>query len=144
VLAPALGILAGALARRMVLAMLITLVLFLGIRLPVEFFLRPNYEPAITLTWSLDAPKPTTMSDTDWTISSGWLDGQGNQVNQIKCSGSQSFQQCLKADGVRAQYVTYQPADRFWPFQWIETGIYLACAALALGATAWLVRRRLT
>jgi len=39
--------------------------------------------------------------------------------------------------------VSYQPADRFWTFQWIETGIYLGFAALALVAALWLVRSRL-
>lgn len=32
--------------------------------------------------------------------------------------------------------VTYQPPSRFWPFQWAETGIFLA-AALALGALSY-------
>ena len=38
--------------------------------------------------------------------------------------------------------VTYQPADRFWPFQWAELGIFLA-AGLALCAVAyWWLRRQ--
>jgi acyl-coenzyme A synthetase/AMP-(fatty) acid ligase len=49
----------------------------------------------------------------------------------------------MEADGYRGNYLSYQPADRFWTFQWIETSIYLAISALALGATFWLVRRRL-
>jgi hypothetical protein len=40
-------------------------------------------------------------------------------------------------------YLSNQPANRFWTFQWIETSIYLAIAMLAPGATFWLVRRRL-
>ncbi|WP_326642834.1 ABC transporter permease [Nonomuraea fuscirosea] len=42
------------------------------------------------------------------------------------------------------QQATYQPLERFWPFQWIETGIY---ALLTLGLTwlsFWWIRRRLT
>ena len=31
------------------------------------------------------------------------------------------------------QVVTYQPASRYWPLQWIETGIYLAFALLLAG-----------
>jgi hypothetical protein len=30
----------------------------------------------------------------------------------------------------------------FWHFQFIETGIFLALTAAALGATVWLLRRR--
>ncbi len=145
VLVLAVGILAGALTRHTVVAMFITLVLFLGIRLPVEFFLRPNYEPAITLTWPLNGQDPGTVSAVDWTLSRGWLDAQGKEFTNLRCAANanQTVTQCLQSQGDRGYYVTYQPADRFWTFQWIETSIYLACAALALGAAVWLVRRRL-
>ncbi|MCW2880913.1 MAG: hypothetical protein JWQ95_5013 [Sphaerisporangium sp.] len=42
------------------------------------------------------------------------------------------------------QQATYQPLERFWPFQWIETGIY---TLLTLGLTwfcFWWIRRRLS
>ncbi|MFC6084758.1 ABC transporter permease [Sphaerisporangium aureirubrum] len=42
------------------------------------------------------------------------------------------------------QKAVYQPLERFWPFQWIETGIY---AVLTLGLTwfsFWWIRRRLS
>ncbi|MEU0569840.1 ABC transporter permease [Nonomuraea sp. NPDC005983] len=42
------------------------------------------------------------------------------------------------------QKATYQPLERFWPFQWIESGIY---ALLTLGLTwlsFWWIRRRLS
>ncbi len=42
------------------------------------------------------------------------------------------------------QSVTYQPASRFWPLQWIETGIYLLLAAGLGGVCVWQVRRRRT
>jgi hypothetical protein len=37
---------------------------------------------------------------------------------------------------------TYQPASRFWPFQWIEGGWLLALSVLLIAVTVWLVRRR--
>ncbi len=40
-----------------------------------------------------------------------------------------------------AQLTTYQPASRFWPFQWIEGGWLLALSLLLIAATIWLVRR---
>jgi hypothetical protein len=51
---------------------------------------------------------------------------------------------CHKAlAGMRLrQSVTYQPASRFWPLQWIETGIYLVLAAGLGGVCVWQVRRR--
>lgn len=38
--------------------------------------------------------------------------------------------------------VSYQPAMRFWPFQLIESGIYLVLAALLLAGTSLVVRCR--
>jgi hypothetical protein len=40
------------------------------------------------------------------------------------------------------QLTSYQPASRFWPFQWIEGGWLLALSLLLIAATVWLVRRR--
>jgi hypothetical protein len=39
-------------------------------------------------------------------------------------------------------WTSYQPASRFWTFQWIEGGWLLALSVLLIAATVWLVRRR--
>ena len=42
------------------------------------------------------------------------------------------------------QLVTFQPASRFWAFQWFETGIFLLAAiALAVFCAQRIRRRRL-
>ncbi|MGO8859617.1 MAG: ABC transporter permease subunit [Acidimicrobiales bacterium] len=38
--------------------------------------------------------------------------------------------------------VTYQPASRFWPFQWAEMGIFLAAALALCGIAYWWLRRQ--
>jgi hypothetical protein len=38
---------------------------------------------------------------------------------------------------------TYQPASRYWAFQWIETGIFVALSLLLAGFCFWWLRRRL-
>ena len=38
--------------------------------------------------------------------------------------------------------LTYQPASRFWPFQWAEMGIFLAAALVLCGLTFWWLRRQ--
>ena len=38
--------------------------------------------------------------------------------------------------------VTYQPASRYWPLQWYETGIFVAAAVALAGLSFWLLRRR--
>jgi hypothetical protein len=52
-----------------------------------------------------------------------------------------TFAQCLAQHGY-TQWTSYQPASRFWPFQWIESGWLLALSVLLIAATVWLVRRR--
>ena len=42
------------------------------------------------------------------------------------------------------EVVTYQPANRYWTFQWAETAIFLAGALGLVGFSFWWVRRRLT
>jgi hypothetical protein len=38
-------------------------------------------------------------------------------------------------------WMLYHPADRFWPFQYIEAGIFTALAVLLLLLAIWRVRR---
>jgi ABC-type transport system involved in multi-copper enzyme maturation permease subunit len=38
--------------------------------------------------------------------------------------------------------VTYQPANRYWTFQWLETGVFVALALLAAAGCYWWVTRR--
>jgi hypothetical protein len=38
--------------------------------------------------------------------------------------------------------VMYQPADRFWTFQAIESGIFVLLAVLLVGISRWLLRHR--
>jgi hypothetical protein len=40
--------------------------------------------------------------------------------------------------------ILYQPGDRFWTFQGIEAGIFLALAALLVGLTVYWVTHRLS
>jgi hypothetical protein len=37
---------------------------------------------------------------------------------------------------------TYQPANRYWPFQWYETAIYVVAAAALAGFCFWWIRHR--
>ncbi|TDD16404.1 ABC transporter permease [Nonomuraea diastatica] len=97
-----------------------------------------------------------------WVLSSELLDPSGRDIGgsdsegaiQVSttsgpCSpaGAASGQDICMAEINRLGYrqqATYQPLDRFWPFQWIETGIY---ALLTLGLTwfsFWWIRRRLS
>jgi hypothetical protein len=39
-------------------------------------------------------------------------------------------------------FATYQPGYRFWPFQFIETGIFAALAAALIAVAFFVTRRR--
>ena len=55
-------------------------------------------------------------------------------------SSDARFLGCLQDQGIRLA-VTYQPAGRYWEFQWLETGIFLALAGSLGGVCFWRIRR---
>jgi hypothetical protein len=62
---------------------------------------------------------------------------------KVSQSAQQSMQECVsKVGATYHELVTYQPAGRYWAFQWTELAVY-GTAALLLGAfCVWWVRRR--
>jgi hypothetical protein len=49
--------------------------------------------------------------------------------------------QCFTQHGY-TQVTSYQPASRFWEFQFIEGGWLLGMSVLLIALTVWMVRRR--
>jgi hypothetical protein len=140
--AVALGIFAGTIWRRMLPAMAVTLVGFAGLRAALAILVRPHYLPARTLTFpvygSTDGP---SMSRGDWVLSSGVRDAAGKMVlpdGGVMCPPGASNPRggaCGAELGIGPgayNWQLYQPAGRFWLFQGIETGIFVALAALLL------------
>jgi hypothetical protein len=152
----AIGAVAGVLVRRVIPAMLATLAVWGGLAFATGAYLRPHYEaPLVTSNPSVPGSA--------WVMSQWWAQG-GKPV------GLSAVNRVLQAVGVQAsapgrfqghgfyghgsspaQYLiqhgfvrmtTYQPASRFWPFQFIEAGWLLALSVLLIAATIWLVRRR--
>ena len=75
----ALGLFAGALTRRTVAAIFLTVVLFVAIRVPVELLWRPNFETPLTVTYSIDQQNPPALSNQDWIVSQGYIDAHRNR-----------------------------------------------------------------
>jgi hypothetical protein len=65
---------------------------------------------------------------------------RGGGIN-ISAKQSNPVTDCLNQAGYH-ELAVYQPSYRYWDFQRIEAGIYLAMATLATGVTYWLVLRR--
>jgi ABC-type transport system involved in multi-copper enzyme maturation permease subunit len=161
VFAMALGICAGALIRRTVPAMAVTLGGFIAARVAVTLWLRPHYLSAVTLTRSLTAQ--IQPSGSYWLISQGarnpagqLMPGPQDQVAAFgvpvsslprACAGLARLtggvtSSCRAALTGFHSFVTYQPASRFWPFQGIETGVFVGLAAILLAVAAVALIRR--
>ncbi|MEH0843382.1 transporter [Micromonospora sp. CPCC 205711] len=148
--AVALGIFAGTFWGRMLPAMTVTLVGFIGVRAAVAILVRPHYQPARTLTFPVEGTGPAQRHRGDWVLASGVRSADGKMVaadSQIQCAppGQGPRERVCGADlglGPGAyNWRLYQPADRFWLFQGIETGIFVALAALLLFLALRRIRR---
>jgi hypothetical protein len=119
-----LAVLFGQLIGRTIPAMLSALVPWVAVRLIVEFLFRPQFM----------APLPYTDHCTGHCF--------GNAIVDVPPATGHLGDLLVRASGAAGP--AYQPASRFWAFQSIEAGIFVALTLLALGATVWLVRRRAT
>jgi len=132
----AFAVLAGLLIRRSIPAMIAAFVPWLAIRLVVEYVFRPHFLAPLVFVQRCSSPQtcmggaglgfipPVTGHIGDWVLGMG---GPGT-VALLR--------------GHLGNTWLYQPADRFWTFQSIEAGIFVALAAIALGAAIWLLHRR--
>ncbi|MFI5271559.1 MAG: hypothetical protein ACHQ4H_00830 [Ktedonobacterales bacterium] len=154
----ALAIAAGALLRRAIPAMVITLAGFLAVRLPIESHLRPYFQHPLSASFDITASPGAgaSISRADWQFDSYFVNQAGQRLNDRQvydaCLNNTGngigatkldFLQCVHSHGWLLNQI-YQPADRFWTFQAIETSIFVALAIALLGLTVWWVRRRLS
>jgi ABC-type transport system involved in multi-copper enzyme maturation permease subunit len=159
--AVALGIAAGALLRRVLPAMAVTLAGFVVVRGVIALWLRHHYLSPVTVYYSVT--RSFTPPGSYWSLASGVLfpNGQpidqntngnvlnGVPVNYLPASCNQTTRgaftpppSCTQALAHFRGYLTYQPADRYWTFQGIETGIFLVLAAALIAVTAVTLLRR--
>jgi hypothetical protein len=160
-LAFAVGLLAGTVARRVIPAMAVTLLGYAVIRFPVEFLLRPRYLPparlwGVPFTGGLPLPTNAWQLGQDPVAPDGHTVLTGAQFDQVQHTAAlalhpnpaarsdylQQLDQWLQAHGY-TQVLTYQPAGRFWAFQGIEAAICLILALAAIAVAYRLVLRRL-
>jgi hypothetical protein len=161
-----LGTATGALIRRAVPAMAVTLAIFAAVQVAVPLWVRPHLLPPDrtvvsgpsffesasmsvgTLTASTVPGQPGA-----WIVSSGAINASGQRVSTIpvaclpgspaKGKAAPDLGACMASRGIR-EAITYQPLSRYWPFQWIETGIFLGLALVLAGCCFWRLGRRRT
>jgi hypothetical protein len=154
VFALALVVSAGTLLRRSMAAVGVALAGFLVAHFTIAGWLRPHYLPPARIAWRIGVPQHRRfLYDSDWLIASGISDGRGplhalESVNLIcppKVHGElQIIDACLRQHRWTYNTLIYHPSARFWPFQLIESAIYVGMAAILLMVAIWRIRARLT
>jgi len=92
----------------------------------------------------------SNVPDGAWLISSQTTTASGSTTlgaMPSACGASmQDFATCANAIAGKDLKLTvvYEPSNRYWTFQLIETAIYLTMAALLTSACFWLIRRKLS
>jgi hypothetical protein len=69
----------------------------------------------------------------------------GPHTSHASASAQRALHECGTTIGARFHEVlTYQPADRYWDFQWLELALYLGVAVILAGGCLWWLRHRFT
>jgi hypothetical protein len=134
----------------------------LCLRLAFTYWIRAHYMTAVTTVYSVT--QNFTPRGAFWQLAAGTVLPGGQLTSGISLGpghimqngGSPAFPAtcqalanqsisnalpCLAQAGYKS-FLTYQPGYRFWPFQFVETGIFLALAVVLILVTFLVVRRR--
>jgi hypothetical protein len=156
-LAFTIGVCAGLLLRRTLPAMAVTLATFTALLVAMPLWISPHLitpaqytRPVVANLTTMVMTSNAQLSDPVRDLPGAWIlsdqiitpsGGVFTMGDPPACTtGSQA--QCdawLAAQPLR-QHVVYQPASRYWTFQWAETVIWLALAAALAGLSLWRIR----
>ncbi|GAA1690967.1 transporter [Glycomyces endophyticus] len=162
VLAFAIGLTAGLLARRTLVAVTATMIAFLAVQLAAATLLRPHYQEPVTEDMTLAEAEAAGDIDSfnvgedgatlqglrlpgAWVVSDYMdvTDASGDPITSdtiADCDPGGPPGECMSQFGAHFD-VTYHPADRYWTFQWIELAGALALAAVLLALAYWRLPR---
>jgi hypothetical protein len=147
--AVALGIAVGSFFKRVLPSIATTLGAFVLVRAAIGFYLRPRYMTPLTKIVAIKAPESNPPGS--WLISQGIVSPHGHTLAhgltpndlpaacQVGASVDKgSIVSCLTSHGFQ-NAITFQPADRFWAFQGIESGIFLVLSVGLIAISYWRV-----
>jgi hypothetical protein len=163
-----LGIAAGIVLRRTAAAMAVTLVALVAVMFAIPLLVRPHLLPPVTETVPITAEaiegvRGSGAGQIDeivlakppgaWMLGNATVDPSGTAVAPLPTSAQDCMPgrdqlvepgtliQCVArlGDLGYTQRITYQPGSRFWPLQWMETGLLLVLSALL----TWFCFRRI-
>jgi hypothetical protein len=131
----ALGAASGAVLRRMLPAMAVTIAVFAGLVIG-SYLVRGYYaepEVAVSGEHGLTVPDGALVTGTGVVGPAGERVGWHEAVRL--CEPVEPIS-CMRERGYEQQYTLYQPADRYWRFQWTEAGLLLVLTLVLAGVTA--------
>jgi hypothetical protein len=157
-----LGTVIGLLGRRTLPAMALTLALFAVIQVLMPTALRQHLMTPVTSTVKLDAeaisradfmgfnergaeidgytmPGAWSLTSSSQVFNADGTPYTTEQAEQCRQSDPQARMSCTAQQNLHFSY-TYQPADRYWRFQWIELSAFLGLALLLTGFGLWRIR----
>jgi len=148
----ALAVAAGAVLRRSLPAAAAAFVVFTAVRFAVAGWLRPHFRAPVTrvqefVPGSGDIPEGT--SDVrDRVLEQGFVDPEGRHLTGLDAAlvearageGGVDPTVYLHAHGIR-HWVVYQPVERYWTFQLIESLTFAVPVVLLLALVFWRIRR---
>jgi ABC-type transport system involved in multi-copper enzyme maturation permease subunit len=150
--AVALGIFASTIWKKMLPAMGITLAGFVVVRVLIEIFARPHYRSPLAASIPINSAEQFNPASGAWVYRNGVINAAGKLVlpnSTLGCApsgGNVGIAGAVPSDdpcggglvsqglgpGPFSNWQQYQPASRFWEFQGIEIGIFLAMTAILL------------
>lgn len=153
------GVAAGTLLRRTLPAMGATLLVFAALSLAMPLAVRPHLIAPVASTQAITARTPLMIDQAGamavdarrpgaWVLEQAIVDRRGARATApaafLDCvdhrGAAETCNATLRRAGLRIA-VREQPGRRFWPLQWIESGIFLALsAALAAFGALWIRR----
>lgn len=158
-----LGVVVGMVIRRTVPAMAVTLILIGAIQVGVPAVVRPHLMPpvieAVPITADVIREQTRGLGDL-WnrptvkglSIPGAWV----ASTTELRTESGESldvevFNDCIFGMGEDAAeclgeldlhvVATYQPNERYWTFQYLESAIYLAAAGVLAGLAGWRIQR---
>jgi hypothetical protein len=150
----ALGVVVGALLRRLLPAMVATLAGIAAVRLIVQQWIRPNLARPLHVTATV-FDRSAGLGQSVWIVSSRIVDRAGRTVTidrdtiRTRCGlpegefSRSALGACTQRLGLHA-VLTIQPAHRYWPFQAWEFIIFTVLAVALFGYAFWWVRHGVT
>ena len=154
-----IGVTAGLLVRKTIPAMGLTLAVFAAALVAMPLWISPHLitpaqytRPVVANLATMEMTSSGQLNDPVTSLPGAWIltdqittaQGRVFSLPQVAACQTGTQAQCdsYLAKQPLSQHVVYQPADRYWTFQILETAIWLAIALVLTGFCTWRIRRR--